>query len=161
VLTLTQYPGAMDDALRGRGLALLAEVREDLLSELGELADKRQALEAQLEAIGKELKKVDVALEAKQRMLGLVEATEQELSHHQEGLHETGPDHLSVEASTEVREGDMAEFSQCLLIPCFPCCNSPRRLSSGPAHLRPLSRRSPSPRGTSLWPCGRTICCRC
>jgi chromosome segregation ATPase len=83
------------------GLALLRETREQLLSELGKLTDKRKDLEARLEALGEELKGVDVEVEATRRMLGLVEATEQQLAGQEEAIADEPP--TSVEAGTEVR----------------------------------------------------------
>jgi hypothetical protein len=53
---------------------------------------------------------VDKELEAKQRMLRLVEATAQELAQQQANSDESGQDPLSVEASTEVRQGGTAEL---------------------------------------------------
>jgi hypothetical protein len=67
------------EAVQGEGLGLLGATRVQLLSELATLADKRQTLEAQQEALGKELEEVDLEVEATQRVLGLVEATEQQL----------------------------------------------------------------------------------
>jgi hypothetical protein len=94
----------MTDAEGGQGLALLATEREDLRRELAELTDKRKGLEAQREALGEELKGVDVEIEATQRMLGLVEATEQQLTAQGEaGPHESGPGHTAVEPRIEVR----------------------------------------------------------
>jgi vacuolar-type H+-ATPase subunit D/Vma8 len=89
-----------------QGLALLGEVREQLLNELVRLADKRKDLEAQLEAALKELyvKEVDVEVKATRRMLGLVEATEQDLAAQgQEDLE--GPE----STGKEVRGGGSAE----------------------------------------------------
>jgi chromosome segregation ATPase len=85
----------MDADEDGQGLALLGEVREKLLSELAKLADKRKDLEAQLEAALQELKEVDVEVEATRRMLGLVEATEQQLAAH--GLVEPDPSSLNAQ----------------------------------------------------------------
>jgi predicted nucleic acid-binding Zn-ribbon protein len=93
----------MEPGQGGGGLALLGEVRAQLSSELVALNNKRQNLEAQLEApieaqqldaLEKELKEVDVKVEATQRMLGLVEATEQQLAGQGQG-----------ETTTEVRGG--------------------------------------------------------
>jgi hypothetical protein len=65
-------------------------------------------LEAQLE-LGEALKGVDVEVEATRRMLGLVEATEQQLADQgEEELHGGGPEHVSAEAGTEVRGGSHA-----------------------------------------------------
>jgi chromosome segregation ATPase len=70
----------MEAAEGGGGLALFAELREQLSRELIKLADKRVRIEAQLEALPKELKALDVEVEATRRMLELVEATEQQLA---------------------------------------------------------------------------------
>jgi chromosome segregation ATPase len=100
----------MDHVDGEKGRALLGDVREQLLQELDKLTDKRKSLEAQMEALGEQLKKVDVEVEAKRRMLGLVEATEQQLAGGgEEDLHETGPEPSSAEASTEVRGRGSAE----------------------------------------------------
>jgi hypothetical protein len=87
----------------GDGGALLGELREQLLSELAKLADKRKDLEAQREALGEELKGVDVEVEATRRMLGLVEATEQQLADQgRAGLGENDSQDLPVENREEV-----------------------------------------------------------
>jgi vacuolar-type H+-ATPase subunit D/Vma8 len=62
-----------------RGHDLLDDVREHLLRELVKLAGRRQKLATKLEALGKKLKEVDVEMEAKRRMLRLVDVTEQQL----------------------------------------------------------------------------------
>jgi hypothetical protein len=157
--------GDMDYAEDGEGLTLLAGVREHLRRELGKLTDKRKDLEAQLEALGEELKGVDVEVEAMRRMLGLVEATEQQLAAQgQAGLHESGPDHSSVEASTEVRGRDITA-GQSLSADARVCCSSLRQRlpSNDPDHVRlmPSLSRSPSPREPSPWPYGKTTCCHC
>jgi predicted nucleic acid-binding Zn-ribbon protein len=96
----------MDDADERRVLALLGDLREQLRSEVADLAGRRESLTAQREALGEELEGVIAQLVAKQRMLSLVEATEQQLAGQgQEEVHERGPAHLSVEAGTEVRGG--------------------------------------------------------
>jgi chromosome segregation ATPase len=92
------------------GIALLGELREQLLSELVKLADKRKDVEARLEPLKKELKEVDVEVEATRRMLGLVEATEQQLAgQEQEEMQESGPAHSSAEAGEEVSVGGLQE----------------------------------------------------
>jgi hypothetical protein len=101
----------METAEGRGGVALLGYVREHLRSELVKLVDKRKDLEAQ----GEELKEVDVEVEATRRMLGLVEATEQQLGDQgQAGPHESGSDHSSAEAATEVRAGLQQNQSECL-----------------------------------------------
>jgi chromosome segregation ATPase len=103
----------METAEAREGLAMLGGVRERLLSELVKLSDKRKdleaqrlRLEAQLKPLKKELKEVVLEVEAAQRMLALVEATEQQLAGQGKGgANESGPDHSSAEASTEVRGG--------------------------------------------------------
>jgi chromosome segregation ATPase len=94
----------MDLDGKRRGLALLEDTRQELLSELGELADKRKDLEAQLGPPWNELHGVDARVKATRRMLDLVEATEQQLAAQgHEELHESRPDHSSVEDVSEVR----------------------------------------------------------
>jgi GTP cyclohydrolase II len=94
----------MDRVDGEKGCALLGDMREQLLSQLAKLADKRKSLEAQREALGEKLRGVDVEMDTKRRMLGLVEATEQQLADRgREELHESEPDHSSVEDGTEVR----------------------------------------------------------
>jgi hypothetical protein len=86
----------MDSQDAARALAMLHDLRGSLQAEVTKLKTRRQELEG-------ELKGVDLELEAKRRMLGLVEATEQQLSHPQAGL--PRPENLSVQAGTEVRGG--------------------------------------------------------
>jgi hypothetical protein len=86
----------MDERYGNEALAPLLRVQSTLQAEVTKLLKQRQGLKAQLEGVDKEL-------EAKQRMLRLVEATAQDLGRQQGGLDESGQDHLSVEASTEVR----------------------------------------------------------
>jgi hypothetical protein len=145
------------------------DLRRALNGEVETLAQKRAALQAQLdaqlEALGKKLKEVDVELEAKRRTLKLVWATEQQLAGQgQPGLPEGGPVNVPGEAGIEVRQW-VRQSSRDGITHVDPCCGSPRQRlpSSGPDHRRPMrSRRlSPSPRGPSPCPCGRTTCCRC
>jgi hypothetical protein len=88
----------------GGRLALLRDLREQLVNELRMLTYKRKDLEAHQEA-GRELKEVAVEMEATRRMLGLVQATEQQLAGQgQEELHENGPAAAaSVEAEVRSR----------------------------------------------------------
>jgi predicted RNase H-like nuclease (RuvC/YqgF family) len=129
----------------------LERVREALQAEVTELSTQRQELEAQVKALGGELEEVNRTMEAKHRMLRLVEATEQQLAHQQEGLHgdDAGHDQL---ATTEVRGGAYRQrISRFGLTQVCPCSGSLRhRLrSSGPAHPRLLLSRSLSTRGPS------------
>jgi hypothetical protein len=87
------------------GRILFGDARKQLLSELAQLARRRHYLEAQQVALRKELEEVDAEAMAKLRMLGLVDATEQQLAGPAQGmLREDGPD-LPVEARFEVRGG--------------------------------------------------------
>jgi hypothetical protein len=61
------------------GRILLAGLHARLQLELEKLGQKRWHLKRQQEALGKELQGVDVEVQATRRMLGLVEATEQQL----------------------------------------------------------------------------------
>jgi hypothetical protein len=78
----------LDDDPEGRsGRVLLGDVRARLRRELGTLIAKhknleqqRLILEAQREALGEELREVDAGIVDTRRMLGLVEATEQQLA---------------------------------------------------------------------------------
>jgi hypothetical protein len=146
-------------------LALLGDARQRLLNELAELADRRQSLEVRTKAMQNELEGVHVEVEAKRRMLELVEATEQQLAGQgQEEPHESDLQHLLGEAGTEVRGGGARgdwPFSHNPYVRM--CVNSlhQRLPASIPAHVRPVMRRNLSPRGPSLIPCGRTTCCRC
>jgi hypothetical protein len=74
----------MEDPDDHAALSLLEESREALHGEITELEHERQQLEAQLEVVG-------TKLEAKLRVLRLVEATEQQLGRHEPRLHESGP----------------------------------------------------------------------
>jgi septal ring factor EnvC (AmiA/AmiB activator) len=98
----------------GRGeLALLGDVRKKLRRELRKLTKERAELKTQLEALGEELKEVDVEVEATRRMLGLVEATEQQLAAQgEEELHESEAQNLPVEAGTQVRGGATSTISR-------------------------------------------------
>jgi hypothetical protein len=92
----------------------IIDLRRALSGEVEQLAQKRAELQAQLDAqlaaLGKKLKEVDVELEAKRRTLKLVWATEQQLTAQgQPGLHEGGPADVPSEAGTEVRRGDTAD----------------------------------------------------
>jgi vacuolar-type H+-ATPase subunit D/Vma8 len=77
-------------------LSLLEKLREALSAEVVEL-------EHELEGAGGEVEAQGAKLEAKLRMLSLVEATEQHLGDQHAGLHEGGPVDVSVDASAEVR----------------------------------------------------------
>jgi hypothetical protein len=94
----------MEDADERGALALLGELREQLLSDVAEWVGRRESLTVQGEAPGEELEGVIASLVAKHRMLSLVEATMEQLAAHgQEDVHESGPAHSSVEARTKVR----------------------------------------------------------
>jgi hypothetical protein len=104
-----------------------------------------------IEAVGAEL-------EATRRMLGLVEATEQQLAGlGLEILHDTGPASLLDEV--RARAGHRQDHGHMMPV---SWCNSPL-LSSGLDPRRPMSGRrlSRSPRGLFPGPCGRTTCCHC
>jgi hypothetical protein len=91
--------GKMDGAEGRKELALLAAEREHLLSELSKLTENRKNPKGRMKGDG-------MKLEALQRMVGLVAATEQQLAGQGEaGLGESGPDHSSMEDGTEVRKG--------------------------------------------------------
>jgi hypothetical protein len=141
----------MDNPDAARALAMLHDLRGSLQAEVTKLETKHQELEGELQG-------VDVELEAKRRMLGLVDATEQQLSHQQAGL--SRPEDLSVKTGTEVRGGGHGRTGRSGMIRGCSCCDSSRQrlLTSDPSH--PCSIRSPSPREPSLWPCGRTTYCR-
>jgi hypothetical protein len=88
-------------------------VRDQLFDELVELLAKRKDLRAQLTAggkVGEELKEVDAEVEAKRRMLELVDTTEQQLAVQGAGQHARGPDpgRTWVEPGTQVRFGASA-----------------------------------------------------
>jgi hypothetical protein len=102
----------MDDA-EGEGvLAALAEAREHLRSELVRLADERVTLEAKPEGPVEYLQWLDSEVEGTRRMLGLVEATKEELAAQgQELVHGEKPDKSSTDAGEEVRAHDSADSS--------------------------------------------------
>jgi peptidoglycan hydrolase CwlO-like protein len=90
---------------------LLRKLRDDLRNELGKLEERRRELE---EAMGgkaddnrdhhHDLDSVGMEVKATQRMLALVEATEQQLAAQAKAdSHESGPTHLPEQISTEVR----------------------------------------------------------
>jgi hypothetical protein len=133
-------------------LSALDELRRKLRGELEGLVEKRSGLEQELKGLGE-------AIEAKQRMLELLEATERQLAGQGRGqpdLQAGGP-----AASTQVRGSAKLQdigkpgsptYGLCL------CCDSPRQRFPH----RPFTRRfSLSPQGRCLWPCGGTTCCRC
>jgi DNA repair exonuclease SbcCD ATPase subunit len=108
----TPYPASsMDKPGDHEVLSELDQLREALQAGVSELSKQRQELEAQREELEEKLEGVDTELEAKQRMLRLVEATAQELAQEPQSLDESGPQHVSVEASTEVRRRSMAELA--------------------------------------------------
>jgi hypothetical protein len=102
----------MEDDEATSGPVLLVGVREHLLGELEKLAHKRSKLEAQMSALGEDLEEVDSQVEATRRMLGLVEATEQQLAGQgQEELHGTELQHSPVAARVEVSGGASADLA--------------------------------------------------
>jgi hypothetical protein len=156
-------PGTMDDAEAGGALAVLAEVREQLGSELAKLAPRRKELKNQRKAqrYRGELKEVESKVEAMQRMLGLVEATEEQLA--AQGLDDStgGTSDISrIQAGEEVRLTDTPKMSPSrpLTYARVATSASLKLPSSGLAHLPPTSCRMLPP---FLWACGRTTCCRC
>jgi hypothetical protein len=140
----------MDDAEAGGALAALAKVREQLRSELVKLAKERKKLIKQRKAQRRrgELEEVDSEVEAKQRMLGLVEATEQELAAQgQEDSHGDAPDSSPIQAGEEVRRDDSTRMSPSRPLTHARVASSAslKPPSSGLAHLRPTSCRKCSP----------------
>jgi hypothetical protein len=102
----SQTIGEMDDGVLG----LLADTRRQLIKTLAELTDKRETIGAKREEVRKDFKEVGDKLEATRRVLGLVEAMEQQLAGQgQAGPMQSGPDHSSEGAVTEVRGGAWAD----------------------------------------------------
>jgi hypothetical protein len=84
----------------------LYSMRERLLSALFKLADQRMPLlEAQLEALGKELKGVDVEVEASRRMLGLA------VTDSSEDISCTGLEHSTFEGEAESELFSLHEYN--------------------------------------------------
>jgi hypothetical protein len=92
----------MDDLDNRVARSQLEFLREALQAEVSELA-RRLKVEAQLQELGGKLEKMDTELEAKRRMLRLVEDTELQLALEHAGLSGDQAERLSGEAITEVR----------------------------------------------------------
>jgi hypothetical protein len=153
--SLRVVPGGMDE----RVLSPLGELRRKLQGQIGELVEQRSGLEGQLQALDKQI-------DSRRRMLELVEATESQFAGPGPGQPdveggEPGASTQEVRGLAKLQDWQARVFTGGL----YSCCDSPRQQtpSSGPDPRRPRSSRrlSPSPRGPSLWRCGRTTCCRC
>jgi hypothetical protein len=88
--------GRMDGPDAATALSLLDDLWGALQAEVTALATRRQELE-------EELSGVNVELEAKRRLLEVVDATRKQLGDERAGRQESGPDQSSAIASTEVR----------------------------------------------------------
>jgi hypothetical protein len=92
----------MDVPVPASVLSELVELRSELQGELEGLVEKRTGLEAELQAVGKEI-------EAKQRALELVEATEKQLA--DQGRGQQGLDGSEPGASAQVRgQAEIAQY---------------------------------------------------
>jgi hypothetical protein len=106
VLRITPHGSLFDRAYAGmnepgEALSRRGALREALQAEVTGLENKRQ----EFEALGEALAGVDAEPEAKRRMLGLVQATVQDLGQQQGAVLEGGGDHSPREAGKGVRGG--------------------------------------------------------
>jgi hypothetical protein len=142
-------------------LSILGELRTELQGELEGLRERRPAINHEVQALIKDT-------EDRERALALVEAIEGQLAGESQGqpdLQGGGPwastqvrGSVNLQTTSQrLREAVRLSWGLC------PFCDSPcqRQPSSGSVPHHPTKSRSPSPRGPSPRPCGRTTCCRC
>jgi hypothetical protein len=94
-------PGRMHASVPANVLEALAQLRREVEDELKGLAEKRSGLASELEALDKDI-------EARQRQLDMVEATERQLAG--QGRGQRGLEGGAAGASTQVRDFSQAEL---------------------------------------------------